>query len=72
MNTELAFKIVRIEGFSIFMERDPEEVRIDSIIGLAEKPEMSVLEREDKLYSHIADIFGGVRGTTSQVLLGEG
>jgi hypothetical protein len=28
-NTELAFKIVRIEGFSIFMERDPEEVSID-------------------------------------------
>jgi hypothetical protein len=64
-NTELAFKIVRIEGFSIFMERDPDEVSIDRIIGLAEKPGMSVAEREDKLYSHIADIFAGVGGTTS-------
>ena len=64
-NTELAFKIVRIEGFSIFMERDPEEVSIDRIIGLVEKPEMSVTEREDKLYSHIADIFAGVDGTAS-------
>lgn len=63
--TELAFKIVRIEGFSIFMERDPEEVSIDRIIGLTDKPEMSVIERENKLYSHIADIFAGVEGTTS-------
>ena len=64
-NTELAFKIVRIEGFSIFMERDPDEVSIDRIIGFVEKPGMSVSEREDKLYSHIADIFAGVGGTTS-------
>lgn len=56
---------MRIEGFSIFMERDPEEVSIDQIIGLAEKPGMSFAEREDKLYSHIADIFAGVGGTTS-------
>ena len=36
VNNEIAFKIVKIEGFSIFMERDLEEVSIDNIIGMHE------------------------------------
>jgi hypothetical protein len=59
-NTELAFKVVRIEGFSIFMERDPEEASIDQIIGRSENPSMTIEERENKIYSHIADIFAGI------------
>jgi hypothetical protein len=59
-NTELAFKVVRIEGFSIFMERDPDEVSINKIIGVTDNPTMTIEQRENKIYSHIADIFAGV------------
>jgi|LauGreDrversion4_2_1035121.scaffolds.fasta_scaffold38019_1 hypothetical protein len=68
-NTEIAFKVVRIEGFSIFMERDPDEACIDKILGTNKNLFMDIETRENKIYSHIADIFAGVSGTKSQVFL---
>ena len=56
---EIAFKIVRIEDFSVFMERDLGEVSIDEIIDLAtimKKPDFLKV-REDRIYQHIRTIF---------------
>ena len=35
---EIAFKVARINGLSIFMERDEGEVKIDDIIGVTANP----------------------------------
>ncbi len=64
-NSELAFKVLRIEGFSIFMERDPEEAIIDKVLGVKKDTEINNDVLEGRIYSHIADVFSGVSGTKS-------
>jgi hypothetical protein len=61
-NSEIAFKIVRIEGFSIFMERDAGEVSIDEIIGVKKNKLLDIKTREERIYQHIRDIFEGAKG----------
>lgn len=60
---EIAFKIVRIEDLSIFMERDEGEVSIDSIIRLheldPESPDFHTI-REQRIYEHIHSMFQGI------------
>lgn len=54
----IAFKVVRIEDLSIFMERDPEEVAIDRIIRVEEINDIET--REARIYEHIRNIFAGI------------
>jgi hypothetical protein len=43
---EIGYKAVKIEGFSIFMERDEHEVSIDEIIKVSEIPKQNIELRE--------------------------
>jgi Vacuolar sorting-associated protein 13, N-terminal len=54
---EIAFKVARIDGLSIFMERDQGEVNIDDIIGVTTEPNMPMEVKEKKIYQHVRDIF---------------
>lgn len=54
---EIAFKVARIDGLSIFMERDKGEVNIDDIIGVTTDPQMSMEIKEKRIYQHVKDIF---------------
>jgi hypothetical protein len=60
---EIAYKIIRIEDFSIFMERDAKEVSIDAILDLAQVPPADLLRlREERIYQHLRDVFAQVQG----------
>ncbi len=54
---EIAFKVARIDGLSIFMERDLGEVNIDDVIGVTKDPDMPRNIKEKKIYQHVRDIF---------------
>lgn len=54
---EIAFKVARIDGLSIFMERDKGEVNIDDIIGVSLDPKMSMEIKERRIYQHVKDTF---------------
>jgi Vacuolar sorting-associated protein 13, N-terminal len=54
---EIAFKVARIDGLSIFMERDLGEVNIDDLIGVTMNPDMPMNIKEKKIYQHVRDIF---------------
>ena len=64
---EIAYKMVRIEDLSIFMERDQGEADINDILKIKEiqdRPDF-IVERERRIFEHIQSIFTWVKESQS-------